>query len=244
VSSVTEIVYSGGLLAAMPLALLAGLISFLSPCILPLVPGYLGFLGGASVAEGRMSRRRLLVGVLLFILGFSVVFVAIATLAGTLGAFVLRYEDVIIRAAGVIVIVLGLVFVGQFTFLQKTIKPDWRPRTGLAGAPLLGIIFAIGWTPCSGPALAAISALSLQGADPWRGALLGVVYCLGIGIPFIAIAAGLGWAENALGWVKRHIRAINLAGGAVLIAIGLLMVSGLWSLFVSWLEGLAFVTLV
>ncbi|GAA1058578.1 cytochrome c biogenesis CcdA family protein [Agromyces bracchium] len=231
-----EIVFSGQLLAALPIALAAGLVSFLSPCVLPLVPGYLGYLGGfadasAEADEARRARRRLLLGVLLFIAGFTLVFLVFTTTFGVLGAWLARWSDLIIRVLGVVLIVMGLVFIGQFTFLQRTFKPSWRPATGLAGAPLLGIVFGLGWTPCIGPTLAVVLALSADSASAGRGALLGLAYCIGLGIPFVLVALGFGWAANALAFVRRHIRAVNLIGGGLLIVIGLLMVSGLWTIW-------------
>lgn len=238
---VGEVVLSGQLLAAVPIALAAGLISFLSPCVLPLVPGYLGFLGGftdasADAAEERRNRRRLMLGVLLFVAGFTIVFVAFNLVAGVAGAWLLQYTDVIIRVAGVLLIVMGLVFVGQFSFLQRTLKPSWRPATGLAGAPLLGIVFGIGWTPCIGPTLAVVLALSADSASAWRGVLLGLVYCIGLGIPFLLVAAGFGWVTGSLAFLRRHIRVVNLVGGALLIAIGVCMVTGLWSIWMYELQ--------
>ncbi|BDZ54407.1 cytochrome c biogenesis CcdA family protein [Agromyces marinus] len=231
-----EIVFSGQLLAALPIALAAGLVSFLSPCVLPLVPGYLGYLGGfaeasAEASEARRARRRLLLGVLLFIAGFTLVFLVFTTTFGVLGAWLARWSDLIIRVLGVVLIGMGLVFIGQFTFLQRTIKPSWRPATGLAGAPLLGVVFGLGWTPCIGPTLAVVLALSADSASAGRGALLGLAYCVGLGIPFVLVALGFGWAANALAFVRRHIRAVNLIGGALLILIGLLMVSGVWTIW-------------
>jgi cytochrome c-type biogenesis protein len=132
-----------------------------------------------------------------------------------------------------VLILLGLVFIGQVTFFQRTIKPAWRPRTGLLGAPFLGIVFAIGWTPCTGPTLAAVSALAIDLGDPGRALLVGIFYCLGLGIPFVLVALGFGWVGSSIAWVKRHIRAINIAGGVLLIAIGVLMVSGVWTLVMS-----------
>lgn len=238
---VGEVVLNGQLLAAVPIALAAGLISFLSPCVLPLVPGYLGFLGGftdasADAAEERRNRRRLLLGVLLFVAGFTVVFVAFNLVAGVAGAWLMQYTDVIIRVAGILLIVMGLVFVGQFSFLQRTLKPSWRPATGLAGAPLLGIVFGIGWTPCIGPTLAVVLALSADSASAWRGVLLGLVYCIGLGIPFLLVAAGFGWVTGSLAFLRRHIRVVNLVGGALLILIGLLMVTGIWSIWMYELQ--------
>ncbi|GGI44850.1 cytochrome c-type biogenesis protein [Agromyces flavus] len=236
-----EIIVSGQLLAAVPIAIAAGLVSFLSPCVLPLVPGYLGYLGGfadasAEETEQRRARRRLLLGVLLFIAGFSLVFLIFTTTFGALGAWLARYADVIIRVAGVLLIGLGLVFIGQFTFLQRTFKPSWRPATGLAGAPLLGVVFGLGWTPCIGPTLAVVLTLSADAGSAGRGALLGLAYCIGLGIPFVLVALGFGWAANALAFVRRHIRAVNLIGGGLLIVIGLLMVSGLWTIWMYELQ--------
>jgi cytochrome c-type biogenesis protein len=238
---VGEVVLNGQLLAAMPIALAAGLVSFLSPCVLPLVPGYLGYLGGftdasADAAVEKRNRRRLLVGVLLFVAGFTLVFVTFNLVAGVAGSWLLRYSDVIVRIAGALLIVMGLVFIGQFSFMQRTIKPSWRPATGLAGAPLLGIVFGIGWTPCIGPTLAVVLALSADSASAGRGVLLGLVYCIGLGIPFLLVAAGFSWVTGSLAFVRRHIRAINIAGGALLIVIGVLMVSGIWSIWMYELQ--------
>ena len=238
---VGDIVLNGQLLAAVPIALAAGLVSFLSPCVLPLVPGYLGFLGGftdasADAVEERRNRRRLLLGVLLFIAGFTLVFVTFNLLAGVAGAWFNAYGEVITRVLGVVLIIMGLVFIGQFTFLQRTIKPSWRPATGLAGAPLLGVVFGLGWTPCIGPTLAVVLTLSADAGSAGRGALLGLAYCIGLGIPFLLVAFGFGWAANALAFVRRHIRAVNLIGGGLLIVIGVLMLSGLWTIWMYELQ--------
>jgi len=237
-----ELVFSGQLLVAIPIAMAAGIISFLSPCVLPLVPGYLGYLGGftdasADAVAERRNRRRLLLGVLLFIAGFTGVFLVYTSLAGAAGAWLRAWQDPITRVLGVVMIVMGLVFVGQFTFLQRQLKPSWRPATGLAGAPLLGVVFGIGWTPCIGPALAAVLSLSLTAESAWRGALLGLAYCIGLGIPFLLVAFGFGWATGALAFLRRHIRTINLIGGGLLIVIGVIMVSGLWTAWMSDLQG-------
>lgn len=223
----------GPLFVALPIALLAGLVSFLSPCILPLVPGYLGFVGGITSADGKQARSRLVLGVLLFVLGFTLVFTAYNAAFATLGVWLYRWDDVIVRIAGVLVIALGLVFIGQFTFLQRSIKPSWLPRAGLAGAPVLGVIFGLGWTPCLGPTLITITAISLSGGSAWQGVLLGIAYSLGLGIPFLLVALGFGWVATTVAWVKRHIRIVNIIGGAMLVVIGVLMVTGVWSLLMS-----------
>lgn len=238
----TDLVASGNLLVALPIALLAGVVSFASPCILPVVPGYLGYLGGSSAVvteagEGaKDARRRLMLGVSLFVLGFAIVFIAYSAAFGALGFWLTAAEPVITRVLGVIVILLGIVFIGGFAPLQRVLKPAWRPAAGLWGAFVLGIVFGVGWTPCTGPVLAVITSLSLQAGSAWAGAMLGLAYAIGIGLPFLAIAFGVGWLTTAVGAVRRHIRAVNIAGGVLLIAIGLLMVTGVWSMWTSSLQ--------
>lgn len=230
-----QLVTSGQLAVALPVALLAGLVSFASPCVLPLVPGYLAYIGGftdgrSSAAKGdRRGQGRLALGVLLFVLGFAAVFVVAGFAFSSLGIWLTVYRGLLTRIAGAVVIALGLVFVGQFTFMQRTFKPSWRPASGLAGAPLLGIIFAIGWSPCMGPTLAAISTLSLSSGSVPEGVLLALAYALGLGVPFILIALGLGWATGGVAFLRRHVRSVNIAGGALLVLIGVLMVSGVWN---------------
>lgn len=231
-----SIIGSGALWLAIPVAMLAGLISFLSPCVLPLVPGYLGFLGGAvtprsvkgadAVAPGR---GRLVVGVLLFILGFSIVFVAITALGGTAGVFFLRWGDLITRILGVVIILMGLVFLGLFGFAQREFRFHVDAKYGVIGAPLLGIALGIGWAPCMGPTLAAIIALSFNAGDPVRASFLGLAYSLGLGIPFLLVALGFGWATKSVGFLRRHIRVVNIIGGVMLVLLGILMVTGLWT---------------
>ncbi|GIT81793.1 cytochrome C biogenesis protein CcdA [Leifsonia sp. LS1] len=228
-----QIVFSGQLVLALPIALLAGLVSFASPCVLPLVPGYLAYVGGMSDPGAKRDRSRVVTGVALFILGFAVVFIAYGAAFGALGLWLVRWQEMVIRVLGVLVIIMGLVFIGQFSFLQRTIKPGWRPATGLIGAPLLGIVFGLGWTPCIGPTLAAISALSVGTGSPWRGALLGLFYCIGLGIPFLLVALGFDWVAGSVAFIKRHIRTINIIGGVLLVIIGILMASGLWSAIMS-----------
>lgn len=243
-----SIVGSGALWLAIPVAMLAGLVSFLSPCVLPLVPGYLGFLGGAvapraGVSTGALrraqapspaagaaaTRRRLVLGVLLFILGFSVVFIAITALSGTFGVFLLQWGDVITRILGVVIILMGLVFLGAFGFAQREFRFHVDSKYGVIGAPLLGVALGIGWAPCMGPTLSAIVALSFNTGDPARASLLGLAYSLGLGIPFLLVALGFGWATKTIGFLRRHIRVVNIIGGVLLIVLGILMVTGLWT---------------
>ena len=229
-------VMSGQLLVSIPIALLAGLVSFASPCILPLVPGYLGLVG-SLVGERDGSRRRLVGGVALFIAGFTLVFVLGNAVVGAVSSLLLQHGDALVRILGVLLIVMGLVFVGQFSFMQRVWRPQQVKSGGLWAAPLVGVVFALGWTPCSGPTLAAISALTVTTGSAWQGAVLGLAYALGLGVPFLLLALGLGWAGGSVAWLRQHIRAINIAGGAMLIAIGALMVTGAWNAIMQSLQG-------
>ncbi|WP_166986036.1 cytochrome c biogenesis CcdA family protein [Canibacter zhoujuaniae] len=239
---VESLIYEGSVLAAALVAVLAGALSFFSPCVLPLVPGYLAYVGGsaelaaaATTGAGRKrlralgGQRRMLAGAALFVLGFSAVFIALITLSGVIGAWLLRWEMLITQIFGALVIVLGLAFIGVFKPLQRTHKTNSKPAVGLAGAPLLGAVFAIGWTPCMGPTLGVIMSLSLTQGTAGRGAILGIAYCLGLGIPFLLVAAGFGWMARAIGWIRKNMRAVNIAGGVILILIGILMLTGLWT---------------
>jgi cytochrome c-type biogenesis protein len=226
-----EVVLNGSLLAAMPIALLAGLVTFLSPCVLPLVPGYLGYVSGAA-----QSKAKLVLGAILFVLGFTAVFVTLGVLAGSAGLLFFANTFWVQFALGALVTIFGLAMIGQFSFLQRTIKIPFSPKVGLAGAPVLGVVFALGWTPCIGPTLAAVLTLASTTSDPLRGGILATVYSLGIGIPFVLIALGMRWAVTSVAFVKRHIRAFNLFGGGMLILIGVLLMTGLWGQFLTWMQ--------
>ena len=226
-----EIVADGQLLVASLIALAAGIVSFLSPCVLPLVPGYLAYVGANadSASNDKPARRRLVLGSLLFVAGFTSVLVALMAAAGSIGIWLIEWEGIITRVMGVVVILMGIVFIGFFSKMQMTKKLRVNPRVGLLGAPLLGIVFAIGWTPCLGPTLATIMSLSLQQGSVSRSVVLALAYSLGLGIPFVLAAIGFGWMTRTMTFFKRHIRVVNLIGGGLLILIGLLMVTGLWS---------------
>ena len=256
-----EIIMSGQLLVALPLALLAGLVSFASPCVLPVVPAYLGLIGAtsgerasdpsrraarsagpspapAAVATApapiRRDGGRVVLGATLVVLGFSLVYVLSGALFGQLGVLFLKWQDPITRILGVVVILMGLIFIGLVSPLQRSLQLRAAP-TGLIGAPLLGFVFGLGWAPCLGPTLVAIQTLSFTEASAGRGALLAFVYCLGLGLPFVVAALGWNAATRWLGWLKRHLRTINLVGGGILVIIGLLMVLGIWQRFVSFI---------
>lgn len=307
----SQLLSSGQLIPAAFVSFVAGALSFLSPCVLPLVPGYLAYTagavtggaisprvvrrgGGAGVFEAtdiggaavmaalaapslaevagavntsrtsapqsetveaksiaaaaaatvsapngspvRASRLRTLTGALLFVAGFTIVFVAGLAAAGTVGSWLLQWQSLITRVMGGVVIVLGLIFAGIFGSFQTTRKLAFKPRMGLAGAPVLGAIFALGWTPCLGPTLATITTLTLQQGSAGAGVLLALVYSLGLGLPFVLVALGFSWASRALAFLRTRVRVINLTGGILLVVIGLLMVFGVWEQLLNLLQ--------
>ncbi|MDI2132526.1 cytochrome c biogenesis CcdA family protein [Yinghuangia seranimata] len=238
----TATVTSGSLLLAIPIALFAGLVSFFSPCVLPLVPGYLSYVTGVAGADLKDARRgRLLLGVLLFMLGFTAVFVSMGAAFGYFGSSLLRHQALITRVLGAVTIVLGLSFIGVIPGMQREFRIHTRPTLGLAGAPVLGVVFGLGWTPCIGPTLGAVLGLSIDQASANRGAVLTVAYCLGLGVPFILAALAFRKALGAFAWVKRHYVWVMRLGGGLLVALGLLMVTGVWDHLVrhmqTWVSG-------
>ena len=233
-----ETVFSGSLLVALPVAAVAGLVSFFSPCVVPLLPGYLSYATGLSGADLASAKRgRMALGSLLFVLGFSFVFVALGTLSGALGDVLWEYMRPITVVLGVVTILVGLAFLGVVPWFQRDVRFHKVPAVGLAAAPLLGVLFGLGWTPCIGPTLAAVQTLALTEGTAGRGALLSVAYSLGLGIPFIL--AGLAYSRmlGTVAWVRRHQAWVTRVGGLMLIAIGLLLVTGLWDQWVGELRG-------
>jgi cytochrome c-type biogenesis protein len=232
---------TGSLALAVPVAIIAGLVSFFSPCVIPLLPGYLSYatgLSGADLAAGEASRHRgrMLLGSFLFVLGFAVVFVLVGAAFGSVGSQLLRWQDELTVVLGLLLIVLGLVFAGVVPWLQR----DWRihklPAVGLGAAPLIGALFAIGWTPCIGPTYGVIVNLTYSDATATRGALLSLFYAIGLGIPFIL--AGLAYRRTlgAVAWIRRHQVWVMRIGGAFLVLLGLAMVTGWWDHLVQWVQ--------
>jgi cytochrome c-type biogenesis protein len=229
------------LFVAIPLAIAAGLVSFLSPCVLPLLPGYLAFLSGAAGSiEGRTGRGRAFVGSVAFVIGFALVFVSLGALFGELGKELRTHQRILEEIFGVVTIALGLFFAGWWpsSWLQRERRVHRLPRVSILGAAALGFTFALGWTPCIGPTLAAILGLaaSSSNATALRGSILAFFYCLGLGIPFVVAALATEWMATASTWLRRHARVIGLVGGVLLIVIGVCEVTGWWHSFVLWLQ--------
>jgi cytochrome c-type biogenesis protein len=239
---------AGPLLLAMGVCVLAGLVSFASPCVVPLVPGYLSYLAAVvgvddlDAATGRVAvktqRWRVAGSALLFVAGFTVVFVlgTVAVLGMT--TTLITNQLLLQRVGGVLTIIMGLVFIGFIPALQRQARFTPRRFAGVAGAPLLGAVFGLGWTPCLGPTLTGVIAVAsaTDGANVARGVLLVIAYCLGLGIPFVLLALGSGWAVNGFGWLRRHSRAIQVFGGVLLIAVGVALVTGAWNDFIAWVR--------
>ncbi len=244
----TTLAVSGPLLAAAAVAVLAGAVSFASPCVVPLVPGYLAYLAGlvgadapaATVAEAeapRAGRWRVAGAAALFVAGFTAVFGAILVGVVQVADALVRNEALLQRAGGVVMIVMGLAFAGLVPLLQREHRVHWVPRAGVWGAPLLGAVFGLGWVPCVGPTLAGVVAVAAgTGGGSLRGVVLTLAYCAGLGLPFVAIALGASRAVRALGWLRRHTRGIQVAGGVLLVGVGLLLVTGLWGGLLAWMQ--------
>ncbi len=227
-------------IAALPLAVAAGLVSFASPCVLPLLPGYLAFLSGATGSiEGRSGRGRAVLGSLAFVLGFALVFVSYGALFGGLGGALIAHQRTLEIVFGVVTVLLGFFFAGWWpsSWLQRDRRIHHLPRVSILGAALLGFLFALGWTPCIGPTLEAILGLAASsGTTALRGSVLAFFYCLGLGIPFVVAALATEWMASASGWLRRHQRVIGRFGGLMLIAIGVFEMTGTWHSFVLWLQ--------
>ncbi|HEY2307508.1 MAG TPA: cytochrome c biogenesis protein CcdA [Streptosporangiaceae bacterium] len=278
---IEHVILSGPLLFAVPVAAAAGAVTFLSPCVLPLVPGYLSYVtgmsgvdaqqatgtGGAGTGGGpvhgggtaqgpatvavttvapstpatvaRPPRSRAVLGTLLFVLGFTAVFASVGVAFGGLGALLERHSVGLTQVFGVLTIVLGLLFAGVFDRIPVTgriLRPSIRPRAGLAGAPMLGVLFGLSWTPCVGPTLTFVLTLSMTSGTAVRGAILTVAYGLGLGIPFLIVALAFERGVIAFSFARRHARAFSVAGGAMLVAVGVLEVTGAWSSALLWLK--------
>ena len=257
------IVSDGSLLLAAGVAALVGLISFASPCVLPLVPGYLAYVAGLTGAQTGAAaapavnrseataagdrpgstitappgqRRRVVTGALLFVLGFTAVFVSFGALFGGLGRLLLEWAPLLTRLMGVVTIIMGLAFLGGLHWLQRERRITRRPPAGLLGAPVLGVVFGLGWTPCLGPTLSAVNTLAYTEASAARGALLGLAYCLGLGIPFVLVALGARRALTLSSWARRHAQTVMRIGGVLLILLGILLVTGGWDHIMVWLR--------
>ncbi len=229
----------GSMALAIPVAALAGLVSFFSPCVVPLLPGYLSYatgLGAAEVIEGSGRRGRMLAGSSLFVLGFAVVFVATGVVAGSLGRGLLEYRQIISRLLGAVVIVLGLMFAGVLRFGQRDLRVHRLPAVGVAAAPLLGVLFALGWTPCISPTLSVVVNLGLNEGSALRGGLLGFVYALGLGVPFVIAGLAFTKMARAVSLLRRHQLALMRFGGLLMVAVGLLLVTGYWDMLTGMLR--------
>lgn len=223
---------SGNLILALPIAAIAGLISFASPCVIPLVPGYLTYAAGFS-----KNRGKLFLGSLLFVFGFTALFITYGALFGTLGSSISANEKIISKVLGVITIAMGLIFMGRIN-LMRSFKVNRIAESGLVGAPILGFLFGLGWTPCIGPALAAVQTLAIESASASRGSVLSVAYCIGLGTPFILSGLFLDRSQVVRKFLAKNGDRITYIGGFLLIAIGILQITGSWGTLMNSLRGL------
>jgi cytochrome c-type biogenesis protein len=237
-ADLTGTVTSGALPIAMAVALLAGMVSFASPCVLPLVPGFLGYVTGLSDESLEQRRRhRMVVGALLFVLGFSVVFILTTAFLAGIGATLVRHHEVLMRLGGVLVILMAVVFLGAGT--QRELKVHRKPASGLAGAPLLGAVFGLGWAPCTGPTLGAVTILATASGNQsavTRGIILAIAYSLGLGVPFLVIAAAYERFGAVSAFLRKRQRGIQVFGGGLMLVIGLMLVTGVWESWTHWLQ--------
>jgi cytochrome c-type biogenesis protein len=227
-----ETAVGGSMALALPVALLAGLVSFFSPCVVPLLPGYLSYatgLGAAEVVEGSPRRGRMLAGASLFVLGFAVVFVITGVVAGSAGRLLAQYREVITRVLGVLIIVLGLIFAGVLRIGQRDLRIHRVPAVGVAAAPLIGVVFALGWTPCLSPTLGVVVNLGFNEGTALRGGLLGFVYALGLGIPFVLAGLAFTKMASAVAFLRERQQLIMRIGGVLMIIVGVLLASGTWN---------------